>query len=404
MTFSTLSTPSGTIELEPVSSCRTRVTLKPTAEASLEFIPRLTCETSYPEEVPVFLEHGTSFHWLCDSIARFEDPDYVLGSIRRQLFAFVTSRELPGTRILDFGCGPGASTVGLATLLPASQIVGVEPDAELVRLAGRLAAKRQLSNVEFRISPAGGALPQDLGSFDYVMLSAVFEHLLPSERRMLIPQLWDLLKPGGILFINQTPHRWFPRDAHSTGLWGINYLPDKIAHSYARRFSSMNPSINRSLDWNVHLRGGLRGGSEQELIRLLSGGGRASAIIMQPVAHGLRDRADYWLSCTSPRLRPVKKAVASLYRLTDRLFGTIPAVNLDLALRKASPRRRNDARRADERFSRDVRGDGERATQRGVVKLPAHDQGGIALDHRAGRNAEGHERAGKDRGTIAHGE
>jgi hypothetical protein len=151
-----------------------------------------------------------------------------------------------------------------------------------------------------------------------------------------MPQLWNLLKPGGVLFVNQTPHRWFPRDPHSTGLWGINYLPDKIAHWYARRFSSMNPNINRSMDWNVHLRGGLRGGSERELIRLLTAGGGASATIMQPVAHGLRDRADYWLCATSSRMRSVKQAIAFLYRLTDRLFGTVPAAYLDVAIRKAS--------------------------------------------------------------------
>jgi SAM-dependent methyltransferase len=336
MTYSTLSTSSGSIEFEPLSSGRTRITLKPTLEGALEFIPRLTCETSHPEEVPIFLEHGVPFHWVCDSIARLEDPDYVLRAIQQQLFAFVAPHEFPGKRVLDFGCGIGGSTLGMATLLPTSQIVGVELNAELVRLGRCLAASRHLCNVKFRISPAGDALPQHLGSVDYIMLSAVFEHLLPAERCVLVPQLWDLLKPGGILFVNQTPHRWFPRDTHSTGLWGINYMPDKVAHWYARRCGSRNLNVNRSIDWNVHLRGGLRGGSEQELMRLLTGGRRASATIMQPVAPGLRDRADYWLSCTSPRLRSVKKEVAFFYRLTDRLFGTVPAVNLDVAFRKAS--------------------------------------------------------------------
>src|SRR5215831_20349192 len=125
-----------------------------------------------------------------------------------------------------------------------------------------------------------------------------------------MPRLWEALQPGGVLFVNQTPHSWFPRDTHSTGLWGINYLPDRIAHWYARRFGSMNSSINRSMSWNVHLRGGLRGGSERELIKLLTTDARAPAMIMQPVAPGLRDRADYWLSSTSVRFRSAKKAIA----------------------------------------------------------------------------------------------
>ena len=313
------------------------MTLKPSSQAAPQYIPMMSCETSHPEEVPIFLEHGISFHWLCESVSRVEDPHYVSGIIQRQLFAFVEPRGFSGARVLDFGCGIGGSTLGMAALLPASHIIGVELDARLVGLARRLAENRKLSNVEFRISPAGDALPVDLGCFDYVMLSAVFEHLLPPERRTLMPQLWDLLKPGGVLFVNQTPHRWFPRDAHSTGLWGINYLPDRLAHWYARRFSSMS-ALNKSLDWDVHLRGGLRGGSERELLRLLTSGGRPPATIMQPVAAGLRDRADYWLSSTSSRFRSMKKAIALTYRVTDHLFGTIPSVNLEVAVRKGGSR------------------------------------------------------------------
>jgi len=338
MSASSLLTPSGKIELEPSSSGRTRITLRPARKSSHQFIPRPTCETSHPDEVPLFLEHGISFNWLCEAISRIEDPEYVLRAIQRQLFAFVLPQEFVGARVLDFGSGIGGSTLGMAELLPSSQIIGIDLDANLVRLGRHLAANRHLSNVEFKVSPAANAIPRTIRPFDYIMLSAVFEHLLPDERRLLMPQLWDLLKPSGVLFVNQTPHRWFPCDTHSTGLWGINYLPDKLAHSYARRFSSRSPSINQSPDWNVHLRGGLRGGSERELIRWLTADGRAPAVIMQPVAQGLRDRADYWLSSTSPRYPSLKKGIAWLFRVTDYLFATIPAVNLDVAVRKVGRR------------------------------------------------------------------
>jgi hypothetical protein len=70
---------------------------------------------------------------------------------------------------------------------------------------------------------------------------AVYEHRLPAERRTLMPQLSDHLWAGGILFINQTPHRWFPYEHQSTALWGTNYLPRPLALASARRFSRMNP-------------------------------------------------------------------------------------------------------------------------------------------------------------------
>ena len=334
MTQTMLTTRGGQVEFEPALAGRTRIVLRPSSRAAREYIPRLSCETSHPDEVPLYLEHGITFNWLCDEVARVEDPAYVLGVIQRQLFSYCHLQDFQGARVLDFGCGTGASTLGMAALLPASHIIGVEPDAGLVKLARRLAHNRRLSNVAFEVSPAPQALPQDLGTFDYVMLSAVFEHLLPAERGFLMPQLWDSLRPGGVLFVNQTPHSWFPLDTHSTGLWGINYLPDRLAHWYARQFSPLNPSINRSRDWNVHLRGGLRGGSERELVSLLTADHRAPAVVMQPVASGLHDRADYWLSSTGGRFRLLKRAIAEFYRLTDYLFGTVPAVNLEVAIRK----------------------------------------------------------------------
>jgi hypothetical protein len=138
------------------------------------------------------------------------------------------------------------------------------------------------------------------------------------------------------LFINQTPHRHFPYEHHSTRLWLINYLPDRAAHWVARRYARHNPALNRSPDWNALLRGGIRGGTEREILRNLRRGSSAKAVILQPRQNGLKDRADYWLASTSRRLRPAKRAIAALFRVSDRLFGTIPSMNVDVVIRKSS--------------------------------------------------------------------
>src|SRR5204863_9097725 len=155
----------------------------------------------------------------------------------------------------------------------------------------RVAAWRGLANARFEISPHGAALPSGIGKFDYVMLSAVYEHLLPEERRRVMPRIWSMMRRGGVLFINQTPHRFFPYEHHSTGLWFINYLPDRVALFLARRFSRINREDNRRRDWRGHLRGGLRGGTEREILRHLPGGA-----MLQPKQG---DRAAYWLARTS---------------------------------------------------------------------------------------------------------
>jgi SAM-dependent methyltransferase len=327
-----LSAPEGQVELMPEASGRTRITLRP-HDPSL-YIPKRTCVTSRPEEVSLFLEFASPFAWLCDAISRHEDPDEVHNVLKRQLLAYVEPQAFAGTTLLDFGCGTGASTFFLASFLPDTEIIGVELEPARVELGRRIAAARGTRNVRFFVSPSGDSLPPELHRVDFIMFSAVYEHLLPHERRAIMPRLWNRLNPGGVLFINQTPHRWVPYEHHSTGLWGINYLSDRLAHRYARHFSKRNPDINRSTDWNTHLRGGLRGGTERGIIADATAGSHTRGVILQPIGAGLRDRADYWLAATSPRLRLVKRGIASFFRVCDRLFDTVPALNVDVAIRK----------------------------------------------------------------------
>ena len=109
------------------------------------------------------------------------------------------------------------------------------------------------------------------------------------------------------------------------------------AHSAAlcSQFERRNQQINKSKDWNAHLRGGLRGGTEKEIVRNLTSGNVKTARIVQPRREGVRDRADLWLSSTNPkRLRALKKMIASTFRMTDRIWGTIPALNLEVVIEK----------------------------------------------------------------------
>ena len=139
--------------------------------------------------------------------------------MRTQLFAYFPPSAYAGRRLLDFGCGNGASTMAIAELLPETEVVGVELEARRVSEANAILAHRRLTNARFMRSPSGEQLPANIGSFDFVMLSAVFEHLLPTERSSVMPLLWSHMRQGAVMFVNQTPHRWHPYDHHSTHLW-----------------------------------------------------------------------------------------------------------------------------------------------------------------------------------------
>ena len=85
-------------------------------------------------------------------------------------------RTLAGKRMLDFGCGIGASSIILAEWLPELQIFGVELDPHRVELAQRIAKNRGLLNVNFQVSPTPDSLPREVEQVDLILLSAVYEH------------------------------------------------------------------------------------------------------------------------------------------------------------------------------------------------------------------------------------
>ncbi len=324
-----LKVPEGSVEVLQFPNGRYKVTLKPVDRDT--YIPRVSCETSLPLNViESFLKR--SFAWLCNTLARYDDSESVGGVLNKQMLGYFDASDFRGKRLLDFGCGFGASTLWMAAKFPETEVVGVELDEDRIEFARKILAVKHLPNVQFFVSPDPNSLPPGIGSFDFVMLCAVFEHLLPEERRRVMPLLWSSMNYGGVLFVNQTPYRYFPYEHHSTGLWFINYLPDWLSLFVARNFGRLNPNVSKSRDWDVQLRGGIRGATEAEICRNLRRAGAGRPTIIQPRG---QDRAAYWFSCTNPRrFRLLKKSIAALFRLTDKLWGTIPSMNLDVVIRK----------------------------------------------------------------------
>jgi hypothetical protein len=162
----------------------------------------------------------------------------------------------------------------------------------------------------------------------YVIFSAVFEHLLPDERPMLLQKIWQTVKPGGILFLNQTPYRYSPVDTHTTGLPLINYLPDSLALWAARRFSNQ---VRPHEDWNTLLRRGIRGGTVPEVLAILSKSGKP--VLLRP-AKRVGDRIDLWYGTLSPRYGWIKKSYWIALKAVKAISGVEVPPTLMLAIRK----------------------------------------------------------------------
>ena len=298
---------------------------------SQRYVPVESCVTSYSDELIRTTLEVQGLPYLAEAISRDEDPGFVQAEIESNLFAFCEPDSFKGKRLLDFGCGSGASTMCMGRMLPEVEIIGVELQAHLKRLAEARRVHHKLDNVRFLLSPSGTELPPDIGEFDFCMMSAVYEHLLPDERQVTLSKVWEVLKPGGILFINQTPHRWFPVETHSSGLPLINYLPESLAFAAARKFSRVAPMQDHSSE--KLLRGGIRGGTEFEIMRNIRKNSSFKPLLLKPRSG---DRIDLWHSRLSPDYKTLKLGLKWAMKGVRLLTGQTLTQNLTLAIQKSS--------------------------------------------------------------------
>jgi SAM-dependent methyltransferase len=321
----------GHVRVDPLPDGRSELTV--VHESPGTYISQRTCVTAYPRPLIERLLAIKGPGYLCDEIMREQDPGYVELFLRNGLLGFVPEAEFARARILDFGSGSGASTAVLARMFPeAEEIVGTELEPDFIEIARMRAEHYGLEHCRFLQVPDPERLPDDLGTFRFINLGAVYEHLLPDERRRLLPQLWSVLDPGGVLFVNQLPYRYYPIEHHTTGVPGLNYLPARLAQRVAVR----SERLEGDEDWDTLLRAGVRGGSEREIRRDIErGGGVAESIV--PRQLGLSSHADLWYAYSNTQNpHPVKRVMRAGFRLIHATTRTNFVPSLSLAFRKKS--------------------------------------------------------------------
>lgn len=287
--------------------------------------------THYPIDLIEKILRVKGAKYLCDEIRRDEDDSYIRKSMEVEILGYVKPEEFVKTRILDFGCGSGSSSLVLARMFPDADIIGCELVKDFVEIARERAKFHKMDQLSFLLSPDGNHLPENLGKFDFIVLSAVFEHLLPSERLQTLPLLWDCLKENGILFISETPYRYSILESHTTGLPFLNFLPDKLAYQFAIRFSSR---IDKNENWETLLRRGIRGGTDKEILKILRPL-KGSPEVLKPGNLGISDRVELWHQLpSSSRFSKVKQIMYLLFKIYLRLTGHVIVPQLSLAIKK----------------------------------------------------------------------
>lgn len=105
-------------------------------------------------------------------------------------------------RLLDLACGSGASTRALLDAAPGATILGLDASAGMLDQAQ---AKRWPVAVRFDQAVAGELDVAALGpgSFDGVLTAYLFRNVAPGLRDRAVGEVFDLVRPGGWLVVQE---------------------------------------------------------------------------------------------------------------------------------------------------------------------------------------------------------
>ncbi len=131
-------------------------------------------------------------------------PDYTLGfnsAALRRYTAEANAAHLlpylrPGLRVLDFGCGPGSISVGLAKAVAPGELHGVDMEESQIELARSVAEAGGRSNAIFQVGDVTD-LPFEDGFFDVAHCHNVLMHV--PDTRAALAEAMRVLKPGGVI-------------------------------------------------------------------------------------------------------------------------------------------------------------------------------------------------------------
>ena len=129
---------------------------------------------------------------------RVSDPSMIIWLERM----FTCFGNVAGKRILDFGAASGHKAMLLSKL--GADVSAVDMAEESIV---RMERARQLSGINFEIIKADSRYltTLDPGTFDLILCGEVIEHIPPSEIQQFLHSLYNVLSPGGKLFLT-TPN------------------------------------------------------------------------------------------------------------------------------------------------------------------------------------------------------
>jgi trans-aconitate 2-methyltransferase len=115
----------------------------------------------------------------------------------------------------DLGCGPGNSTALIAARFPEAEVIGLDTSPAMLE-----SARARLPGLAFALADAATWAPERAP--DLIYANAVLQWL--PDHPVLLPRLFDLLAPGGVLAVQMPdnlaePSHRLMRETAASGPW-----------------------------------------------------------------------------------------------------------------------------------------------------------------------------------------
>jgi 2-polyprenyl-3-methyl-5-hydroxy-6-metoxy-1,4-benzoquinol methylase len=182
-----------------------------------------------------------------------------LDNFRKTVIPWLNAfNPLHGSKILEIGCGTGSSTVALAE--QGGEVTAVDILESSLQVAKDRCRVYDL-NANFLCANAAELHKIIAGQhFDLIVFFATLEHMTHDERITAMRKTWEMLSPGSLWCVVDTPNRLWYFDDHTSLLPFYHWLPDNLALLYSRfsprdSFCDLYREINNDTKFDFLRRG-----------------------------------------------------------------------------------------------------------------------------------------------------